>query len=321
MRHHALLSPTLLLGLSLAASVGCSNSSLDANNKGDDPEIIEGGTEPQPIEDCPDQCADAFDTYAPLGCDVSCDINLGTTVEADWNVLVVTLGVSTWFDLELGVETGETCDVVIECPEMTDCLTLALLCVGDSDNAADYCMSEYLECDHETMCNDQYNECGENAYSAYASCTGTPEECWTIYDNFSTACIEQYDACLGVGDEPAPPPPLPTMTSAGRFDVPKPFIHHHLERLATLEMQTFTMRMPASDAGPAGLALHSIQPGDTLDQLGLEEGDVIVRINDTSIMNFSNNPAALLGVLDNGGVKITIRRNGVKRDLRYRFVD
>ncbi len=311
----------VLLGLAIAAPTGCSNSGLDANNKKGETEVVDGGTEPEPIENCPDLCADAYDTYAPLGCDVSCDINLGTTVEASFDVLVVTLAAATWFDVELGVETGETCDVVVECPEVTECLSLAMLCLSDSDNAADYCISEYLECDQETMCSDEYANCYDNAWIAYGDCTGTYAQCWTLYDNLAVACSEQYDACLGAGDEPAPPPPLPTTTAAGRINVPMGFIQHHLQRLATLDMETFTMVMPADGTNPGGLALHSIRPGDTLDQLGLEEGDVIVRINNNSIFTFSDAPATLLGFLANDGVEVTIRRGGVRRDLRYRFVD
>lgn len=311
----------LLVGLALAASAGCSNSSLGAHNKKEDVEVVDGGTEPQPIEDCPQLCADAFDTYAALGCDVTCDIDLGTTVQGGLDILVVTLAVTSWFDVDLGVETGQTCDMVIDCPEITDCLTLSLLCLDDSDNDADYCISEYLDCTQETMCNDERSDCYDNAWDAYSSCNGTYAECGKLYDRLSMACEIQNESCLGAGDEPAPPPPLPTMTAAGRFDVPMGFVQHHLQRLATLEMETFTMRMPATDTSPAGLALHSIQAGDTLDQLGLIEGDLVVRVNDTSVLAVSENPAVLLNALDDGGVKVTIRRNGIKRDLRYRFVD
>jgi S1-C subfamily serine protease len=142
-----------------------------------------------------------------------------------------------------------------------------------------------------------------------------------MLDGLIEMCTEQYDDCLGVGDDPAPLPPLPEMTGPGRFDVPMAFVQYHLGRLDTLDAETFMMLVPNAAGDPVGIELNSIDAGSTLETLGLENGDVVVAVNDTSIMAYKGNPAALLGLVSKAGVKLTIRRNGNKRDLRYHLVN
>lgn len=313
---------SLSLAATLIGSIGCGGMT-PYNTKDDTDEVVDDvdPEDPPHIDNCPTLCNEAMATYAPLGCDVTCDIDLGTTVDAGLSVAVVNLLTLLWVDIDGEVQTGETCDLVVECPDVTPCQVLALSCLTESVNEPAYCIDEYLQCDREATCSEIFNECAVQAWEAYDACTGTPAQCTTLLDELNQLCSEQYDDCLGAGDAPASPPPLPKQTGPLRWDVSKAFLEYHLDRLATLDTETFVMLVPNGDGAPIGFELQSIEGGGTLDQLGLQDGDVVVAVNDSSVMTFKSNPAVLLGLAMGNGVKLTIKRNGMTRALRYHFVD
>lgn len=316
---HAATTTVVLVAMCTSA-VGCGGMT-PYNTKDDTEQVVEDAEEPPHIDNCPTLCNAAIGTYAPLGCDISCDIDLGTSVQAGIDVAVVNLLTLLWVDINGNVQTGETCDMVIECPDVSECQILALYCLSNSENEPAYCIDEYLQCQQETACTEVFTECADQAWQAYNDCTGTPAQCATLLDELNQLCSEQYANCLGAGEAPASPPPLPIQTGPGKWDVSRAFLQYHLARLGTLDIETFMMLVSNASGVPIGFELQSIENGGTLDNLGLQDGDVLVAVNDTSVMAFKSDPSVLLGLAIGSGVKLTIKRNGMTRHLRYRFTD
>lgn len=320
----AALLPMLASGL---LSTGCPSSGLDPYNTKDDEETLEEVDPPRPAEDpphienCPTLCAQAMLIYAPLGCDLSCDINLGTTVEAELDVAVINLLTLVWVDAEGSYQTGETCDIAVSCPGLTPCQSLALTCFNDSSNTPEYCMEQYVQCEQESLCSEVFNECASQAWDAYEDCTGTTEECQDLLENLNDMCSEQYADCVDIAEDAAPLPPLPRRTATHQYEVPRAFLKYHLRRLETLALETFTMLMPGPDGTPLGLAVYSIESGDPLALLGIENGDIVTAVNGTPIMSFASKLEVLLEFARGSGIELSIVRKGKARSHRYRWVD
>lgn len=335
MKRTLLTSPRLTTTTTLAflgfGSLGCPNSGLDAYNK-DDPEVVEdGGAEgdsgvppefpPIGAEDCADACVTAQLLYSQIGigCTVECDINLGTSYEGVANATIITLLASGWFDVDGEFHTGETCDIVPYCPEPTPCQSIALSCLADASSEPETCMSEYLACAAAELCQTDYDDCTDVILDEYDDCTDPPDDCLATFEAGNEACLLQYEGCLGVS-APAPLPPPPQMTAPGRYDVPMGFIAFHLQRLELVDGETFAMVMPNAQGVPSSLRLEDIQSAEVLALLGLVSGDRVLAVNDVPVLTFVDHPTLLLPIINGPGVKLTIRRNGTNRELRYRFV-
>lgn len=322
--HGSFLLVMLVLGV---VSTGCPSSGLDPYDKKDEDENHEEVDPPAPtqdpphIENCPTLCAEAMSIYAPLGCDVECDIDLGTTVEAEVDVAIVNLLTLVWVDASGSYVTGETCDLVVRCPEFTPCQSLAITCLNDSSNTPEHCIEQYVECEQEMLCGEIHQDCATKAWEAYEACTDTVEVCQELLRNLNQMCSEEYGECLDVADDIAPLPALPRKTSPGRWDVPRSFLTYHLRRLETLAAETFTMLVPGPDGKPSGLAVFSLEPGDPLVQLGLEEGDIVTAVQGTPISSFASKLTVLLELARKPGVEITLLRKGAAKTFKYRWVD
>lgn len=325
-RKVAFPTPTLLaISVLTVVSTGCPSSGLSVyDDKGETTNEVEPprpGETPPPIENCPELCAEAMDIYAQLGCDIDCDLDLGATFSADIDVAVINLLTLFWVDAEGDYTAGQTCDLVVRCPQMTPCQMLAIQCLNDSSNSADHCIDEYVQCEQETACMDIYNECTSNAWDAYEDCKASTDECLQLLDDMNQICNEQYAECLDIVHNAAPMPPLPRQTAATQWDVPRPFLRYHLQRLDKLAAETFTMLMPGPDGKPLGLAVHSLERDDALVQLGLQEGDIVAAVQGTPVVAFASKLSVLLELVRQPGAEITIVRKGVARKHRYRWVD
>ncbi len=67
----------------------------------------------------------------------------------------------------------------------------------------------------------------------------------------------------------------------------------------------------------AGFVITSIKKGSLFDKLGLEEGDVIVAVNNKEIKSFAQAFGAYRDLKSAPAIKLTILRNGIKKELEY----
>lgn len=332
MRRLHLAAPTTLASLLvLACTIAGGCGGMDRYNDKDEPITDPADAEGEPpqilVDECPSLCAIAYDDLAPLGCNVDCAIDLGLTFDGEAGVSVLFSLLTVEADGEF--QTGGSCDVAVTCEDLSPCAGLALECLEDSNNDAGYCIDEFQQCDAEQHCQDIHEACLEVAEATNQACIddGTPlDECVEIYEAYVTVCECDYQSCLGAPEDPdceeSPPPvpPLPLTTGPGRWDVPRSFLHHHLDRVGVLQTSFFTTVVPDATGTARGVRLRSIEPGDPAHVLGLRDGDVVLELDGRHILDFVDQPLALLGVLDKPNTTAVVRRAGVNRTLRYRFV-
>jgi hypothetical protein len=317
-----------ILACSLLA--GCGSSGLAAYNVPKDepitdPEEAEGDPPEILLDECPTLCAIAQTELADMGCNVDCDVGLGLTYDGSAEVSVLFSLLTVEADGEL--QNGGSCDVVVDCSDVSPCTLLAFECLETSNNTVEHCMNEFEECDDEQHCQDIHTQCLIDGELVLQDCMDDPEytleECADIYENWLKICQCDYDDCMGVENpdcEEEPPPPMPLVTAPGERNVSMRFIEHHLGRLLAIEGEILVMVVPGMDGLPRGVQLRSVEQGDALHLLGLRDGDVVLEVNGSSVLDHLDDPTQLLALLDGPGVVLGIRRNGVNRQLRYRFV-
>jgi hypothetical protein len=318
-----------LVGAHLWLLLGCPESGLDAYNKGDEP--YEGDTPDEPsgppqilLDECPTLCAQAYIDLAPLGCSVTCDVDLGTSYEGNASVTVLSL-LTVEGDGEF--QSGGSCDVVVDCEDIDDCRYLTLSCMDDSSNEISHCMDEYLQCRLEETCQELLVECADVAESANAACIDAGNsDCAEVFAEYLDVCNCAYDDCVGTMSEQceegaAPPPvPPPLKTGPTQWRVSRMFIQRQLNRLAGLQTETFLMVMPNAGGVPTGLSLRSIAAGDALHQLGLRDGDILLAVGNHPVVELIASPLPLLDLVDAPQVRLTLLRNGATRHHEYLFV-
>ncbi|MBC8067976.1 MAG: serine protease [Deltaproteobacteria bacterium] len=316
-----------MAGLPLVLLLGCPESGLDKFEEDGGAYEEDGGAadgDTLVMEECPSLCLAAQSDLAPLGCDVQCDVDLGTSFVGDVSVTVfplLTVGAAGDF------QTGASCDVVVACDDMDTCRYFAMGCMTDSSNEVEHCVDEYLQCSLEETCLGQFMECNDVAYSAAYACEDAGEpDCSALLDEYLAVCNCAYDDCVGSmsehceDGEATPPVPLPLKTGPTQWKVSRAFIQRQLDRGAALRTETFLAVMPNAAGVPTGLSLRSIVPGDALHQLGLRDGDILLTVGGQAIVDLIAAPAGLLDLVDAPKVKITLRRGGAARQHEYTFV-
>jgi len=97
------------------------------------------------------------------------------------------------------------------------------------------------------------------------------------------------------------------------FMVAQPFSWHN-EGFA-LENTPFLGVTPGADLAGKGVVIGSIVPGSSAEEMGLQEGDVILSINQTAVNEF-NEMAELIGALEPGGeVELSVQHNGREKKI------
>ena len=331
--HHEFFSgaprvPTWTL-LACSLVVGCGGMDRYNEDKDEpitDPEDAEGAPPTILVEECPTLCEIAETDLAPLNCDVECNIDLGLTYSGNASIDLLFSLLTVEADGEF--QNGGSCDVVVECDDVSSCTALALECMDESNNDSGYCMEEYAECDAEQHCQDTHVECTAVAGATLEACLNDPqytlEDCTNAYNDLLDICQCDYDDCLGAPEDPEcgeqPPQAMPLLTAPGQRDVSRRFIHHHLDRVVALDTEIFAMVVPDGTGHARGVRLRSVAPGDAAHALGLRDGDTVLSLNGQPVLGYVDAPATLFPILDQAGTTVVVRRNGANQTLRYRFV-
>lgn len=329
------------MAICAALSAGCGGmdklNDLDDNGVPDDQEeqdddvdeVEDDDFDYAVVEQCPQLCAAAIDEMGAIpGCTIECGVDIFPGFEgvAGANVAVLISAVVAG-----DFEAGQSCDLV------TVCETPCGLMLGDCMDALPdpptpellgLCTSEYRECLVEEDCYASRAECESDASDLLQACidSGEPlEDCEAIFEDAMCMCGTIYNACVGTDAEACPPeealaliaPPMPT--GPGRFRVTRGFIDHELERLTAMSTEIFVLPVFDRNDKPVGFELRSIRNDDPIYALGLRNRDVLIAINDKSIVQ-GRVAEDLLDLYKASQLRLTIRRAGTTRQLSYDIV-
>ena len=281
------------------------------------------------VEECPGLCAAAIAEMGDTpGCELSCDIDILPSFEgvAVTNVAVLlTVGAAGEF------EAGQSCQLVTMCE--TPCGEMLGDCMEAVPQPPDpgllgLCTEEYRECLIEEDCFASRVTCEEGASAILDACidAGDPlEECAAVFEEAMCMCGTIYNTCVGTNEEACPDeqalalvsPPLPT--GPGRFRVTRAFIDRQLERLTAMSTEIFVLPVFNASDRPVGFELRSIRSDDPIYALGLRNRDVVLAVNEKSVVQ-GRVAEDLLSLYKASQVRLTIRRGTATRQLTYDIV-
>ena len=104
------------------------------------------------------------------------------------------------------------------------------------------------------------------------------------------------------------------------FEINKSFIKTKLTDLNSVLTQARAIPLNNPD-GTLSFRIEEVEPGGIFSTLGINNGDVITRINGQPISSY-NDVMGMMNQLSNlNAVNITVLRNGTETPMNYNFVD
>lgn len=315
---HFARSLTFLLCMLTLAPLGC-----DDEDKCGEGCYEQSVTEAMVLEQCPQLCADALATLAQLGCAVECEVDIAYNWEGDLNAytIIPLLAVSAE-----GSGSSGSCDLEVACDDLTECASVMIVCLNEG-GTTEFCMEQFEQCDAAEICQDMLTACTGIANGGYTTCVDSGgSHCGRKWDSALDMCQCSYDACMNQASDPscedsarlaALPAPVPI--GAETWDVTRAYVDAQVQGLARLDMETFVYRADVS-AQDRGIALRSVDQGDTLYSLGFREGDVIVHAEGQPIGSLLSDPSAIVELLASDQIDIGVQRDGQSRSLRYHIL-
>jgi len=122
--------------------------------------------------------------------------------------------------------------------------------------------------------------------------------------------------------QPTPPPlltPTPAPTpkpSPYQKKIQKAVLENYMKNMGALERQVAIV--PYSKEGkPVGFVIENVLKGSDIDAIGLQKGDIIIKVNGKPVSNMAEVVAFYGSFKPEGGLKITILRDNNEMELEY----
>lgn len=300
------IRPLLYLTLAVA---GCSEYAIVSKDAPPDPLAA---------EECAELC-NAAPSETALGCDVDCRVDAGRDHHGEVGAVILSMS----YDSQGAV----SCDLVVTCPDPTECQLLYQTCLADSTDA-ESCAWIAEMCLLVDVCQPTLDQCYINADQWRDECEARgDDDCQLTWHADRHTCDCSFDDCTNVESPEcaataqaliAPPP---QQTGPSRWRVSRRAIDAEVGRLNRLQAQT--LAWPSANGARTqwrGVRLGRVDAGTALHAVGLRSNDLLRRVNGLSVTAVFRDVSTLNQLRQASTLLLEIERQGTARTLRYDLV-